>query len=302
MQSLNLQPQKAVSVAVTGKTLSIINDPSVNETVNWGGFIIPPFRTIGSGVILVGLDAIPLSISTADAVVPPFTCATIPIPAGTTTVWLLYLGLFTATGGAQLSPGASVEAGIAFSDAEGPLAILPLGSVLPFGVGQSPGRPAQIPIDTNTLAIPPGPATTVYDQDLAGGRNGPLLRPHLAPSASSTALWLPAAANTLYPATLTGSSGWDPFNPSSGLNVMRAIRRIIISNSVPARLVIGTNSLTIAGGAAGLNEVLRVTLYTPGCWTFDFAEGLAPDFAGPGQWKYYSGTAGAAFDVTVLHG
>jgi hypothetical protein len=330
MQPITLTPGAPVGLSRRGRTLSIVNDPLLvqlpvydsNTALDLAG---PDVET---GTVLVGFVAGPITPRTADAIVPPFSSATIPVPPEVAIVYLLYPAVASPAAilpvledaRTQIGPlsagGGPIVVSAGWSDAEGPLGLWPTGGILGRRLGDFTHSIARLPLGYNMEIIPPSPATTVYDQDTAGSRGGPFFRPHIAPCGVAGNLLIPAATSTVYPATLaTGGGEPDPFNPpATPLARCAVIHRISLSLYGVAfaagqwvKVAIGTSNLMYNGGFPGPGQLVRAVFSANGSQTFDFGEGIATNFDGSsGQYQYYvDSTAlftGGAIDVQVLYG
>ncbi len=328
MGAIALAAGTPAALSVQGRTLSIVNDPTIameasygiGPLVAWGAGVAEQWlpnrlTNIEAGVVLVGFNTPPASSASADAAAPPFANTTIPIPKGVDTVYLLYPAAnpanepnprFRVAQANITNPRISsdkVTVWVGWSDAEGPLQVTPTGSILPARIFDQEHSIAVLPVDTNLTMIPPSPATTVYDQDVGFNRGGPFFRPHLAPSMVSTARVSPPLGITVYPLVLSGYP--DPFNPPAGSRaVARAIFQVIVTvNGVTGAhdFVIGTSSLAFAQPDS--SEFIRLMI-TPGGgpYVVDFGEGIAPNFRESGQYKYWAGMAGVIYNIMVIHG
>jgi hypothetical protein len=202
MQPITLSPGKVVSMSVSSGTLTVINDP----------FLAPVYSQEAStagmadmiaGTVLVGFASPAFDPSTADAIIPPFMTATVPIPDGIEMVYFLYLG--GAAQLAHLDNGAMVPMPlviyVSWVNVFGPATLAPTARILPpapSGLISGGAIPIAMATDYFQHIIPPSPATTVYDQGLASANYPPHFRPHLAPSLPATAHLTPAAINTTY--------------------------------------------------------------------------------------------------------
>lgn len=112
------------------------------------------------------------------------------------------------------------------------------------------------------------------------------------PAGTGTGHWIATAANTLYPAVLSGVLGqvWN-----------RPVQKIKLSVGAAGLVVIG-NSLA-APGAASYGEIVRFKAPAAGVFDFDFGQGLPPAaLGGNGQFTFWSDTAGLVVDIEVQHG
>ncbi len=115
------------------------------------------------------------------------------------------------------------------------------------------------------------------------------------PAGVGTARWQPAAANTVYPAILTGPMGerWN-----------RPIQKITLSlkeAAAPVLVVIGNSQ--IVGGQVTYGEIVRVNVTAAAAVTIDFGEGLPPAApGGTGQFLYWADVGQVNIDVAVQHG
>ncbi len=328
MPKVDLVAGVPVRLTVQGRTLSIVNDPLLALSKDGISGWVTGIPDVAAGSVLVIIEDGTATAADSDLIVPPFTCATIPITRGARTVTLFYPP--RGNPGGNMPPWLSwnwpsmeaartrftqqskttgvVSLAVAWSDAEGPLAITPTGTMIPRQVGPaSDNNDLALPLDYGGRLVPPSAATGVYDQDVGRARGGPFFRPHIAPSAVSSAYWSPAATTTLYPAALVNTLGvTDPFNPAaSPLALCRAILKInvTVDSTAAGLLVIGTASLAVSVNPADSNELVRLHYVPGGFYTIDFGEGLAPNFSEAGQFKYwYAGASGPAFSVMVIHG
>lgn len=278
MQTVALVRGTAQRITRAGCGLRVINHPSVD-----------PSRQAADGNaflaewLLVGFDHVP-SIAAYEAVIPPYTDATIRVPDDVRAVYLLAPGpeAPTANWTTVFTLNATVPALVDWFDG----AVVPaLRSLDVVGLRAS-GAGVQTNegfVDGHGGFWAPSRWTTVLDQELNDFGYKPHLRPALAPSLP-VAIHAVTAANTL--TAFTGVAA-----PAAGVHPQSAgkvLKRLYISCSVAGLIVVGTNNLAVA--SPDTHEVARFAPAAAGILPpIDLGEGLELNWDGSvGTWQFYT--------------
>lgn len=306
----------ALPIAPAGPTLYIVNHP--------GLFPLDQSKTTPTALtglpvpatVFVGFGSSPTP-NNFDAVVPPFSQATIAVPPFVSTVYLYAAIIQDALMGQGNSLNAALVA-VGWLATPLPAAIVPFtlpplatGAVAGGGGGDLYVRPVAA-VDQGGMVWLPTYEAPVLDQ--AGGQAAqdgftysPRLRPRIAPSAVDT-IHKAVALNTL--TTLIG--GWDggagflvvPSSIRLDAGPTRLLFRVKVAVSAACTVVIGGPQLTV--GAPGAQEAGRLVFAAAGSDVLDYGPGgldirVFPPVAGAAPWQFYA-TAAVTVDATVLGG
>jgi hypothetical protein len=197
--------------------------------------------------VLIGFDHSP-TIQNFDAIIPPYSEATIAIPPGTTTLFFLYPN---DTASKVTFGSSSTTLPILYDVLDCPVTPSIQAITPPLPVLGSSAFPLRFWQDLNARIFPPQLPPPILDQELRGGSFGNgFLRPPIAPSGTDIVRAV-TAANTIF--NFNGANFLTTYSVATPFTSV--IKRIYVSVSADCLLVIGTNGLTV--GAPGANEVWR---------------------------------------------
>ncbi len=280
MQPVTVNPGAPQALSPSGPTLVVLNQP-------WLDWKQEQVTTFGLGYVLVGLGAPADTAAHADLVVPPGFVGRLPVPSNVTVVYLSQSSDYQAWPFNHSATPITVWAGW---DETREISLRPV--IAPDPLILNSNLAGWWNDSYGNQWAPQGRYARLLDQGLGNsGAFYPALRPPLAPSTVVTA-HLVLVANTLTAIPGLVASATNPPHTT-------VLRRLILSTSAAALIVVGTASLNI--GSPGGGEVARISATAAGVQPpLSYDEGLSLNWYGDtGTWRIYA-SAGVTVDLTAI--